>query len=374
MKLAVIANGDPENVRTWSGTAFHMLRALQVEFSEVVSIYRPTNKIYTAIQWRLLKLSAGRVDINWLPGVASARASVLLKDLRTVRPNLVICIANTPLGAVISSYFPTIHVSDTTFALMQDYYPDFAKLSLWIKHAANSLEQQIISNSEACLYSSQWASDSAVRDYGADPKKIHFVPWGCNMETSVQPTDIFSRTESHSICSIIFIGVDWIRKGGDIALATVTLLRRAGLHAHLHVIGAKPEGSIDNEIVTWHGFLSKSTPEGIARLDLLLREAAFLLLPTRQDCTPMVFAEVNTYGIPAISTSTGGIGSVLRDGINGYALPEAAGPEAYGALIAEIWSDRERYLDLRKSSRNHSETFLNWKNWAGRMRQIVENL
>jgi glycosyltransferase involved in cell wall biosynthesis len=193
------------------------------------------------------------------------------------------------------------------------------------------------------------------------------------VETSVQPTDFPCLNEPDSTCSILFIGVDWIRKGGDLALTAVAQLRRAGFPAHLHVIGAKPAGSVDSEAVTWHGFLNKSTPEGVARFNSLLKGAAFLLLPTRQDCTPMVFAEVNTYGIPAISTLTGGIGSVLIDGINGYALPEAAGPEVYGALIAEIWSDRRRYLDLRKSSRNHSEKILNWKNWAMRMRQILEN-
>jgi glycosyltransferase involved in cell wall biosynthesis len=371
MKLAVVANGDPQSVSTWSGIAFHILRALQGEFREVVPIHRPPSRVYTALQWRILKWSAGRIDVSWTREVAFVEARSWFRDLRDIRPDLIICIANTPLGAFISSRYPTMHVSDATFALMQNYYPHFAKLSPWIKRAANSLERQIIRNSRACLYSSQWAANSAVRDYAGDPKKIHFVPWGCNIEPSVEPADLSSHTGPHAICSIVFIGVDWIRKGGDIALATVALLRRAGVPTHLHVIGAKPDGSIDSEAVTWHGFVSKSTPEGVARLDFLLKRAAFLLLPTRQDCTPMVFAEANAYGIPAISTLTGGIGSVLSNGINGYALPEGVGPEVYSALIAEIWSDRQRYLELRKSSRNYSETILNWKLWAARIRQIA---
>jgi glycosyltransferase involved in cell wall biosynthesis len=348
-----------------------MIRALQAEFPSGVAIHAPPSAIYKAVR-RLAAWPDCSVELGWLTVGAFLKARPVLRILKDIQPDLVVCIANTPVGAELSSYYPLIHVSDTTFALMENYYANFARLRPWVQRSGNALERQIITRSRACLYSSQWAADSAVRDYGANPERVYFVPWGCNIEFG-EPEDFADRTGPTAPCPIVFIGIDWERKGGNIALAAVALLREVGVQAHLHVIGVNPRGP-DTEAVTWHGFISKATAEGVARLDSLLKVAAFLLLPTRQDCTPMVIAEVNSRGIPAITTLTGGVGSVVNEGINGYALPVADGPAAYAELIADIWSDPRRYLALRQSARGYCETKLNWKRWATRLRQIVEAL
>jgi glycosyltransferase involved in cell wall biosynthesis len=372
LKLIFLADGDPLDVRTWSGTPFHMIRALQAEFPSGIAIRTPPSITYRVVR-RLVAWPSNSVELGWLTIGASLKASPVLRTLKKIRPDLVVCIANTPVAAEVSSRYPIVHVSDTTFALMRNYYANFARLRPWVQQSGNAMERLVITRSRACLYSSQWAADSAVRDYGANPQRVYFVPWGCNVEFG-RPEDFANRSGPAAPCPIVFIGVDWKRKGGDIALATVARLRNAGVQAHLHVIGIKPDGAQDNDAVTWHGFISKATDEGIERLDSLLGAAAFLLLPTRQDCTPMVIAEANSRGIPAITTLTGGVGSIVSEGVNGYALPVPAGPEAYAELIANIWSNPRRYLALRQAARSHCEKKLNWKRWAACFKKIVTTL
>jgi glycosyltransferase involved in cell wall biosynthesis len=94
-----------------------------------------------------------------------------------------------------------------------------------------------------------------------------------------------------------------------------------------------------------------------------MAEASFLFVPTRQDCSPMVFAEANSYGVPVISTRTGGVPDVVHEGENGHLLPPSAGAEEYAHLIWAIWSDRERYNCLRKSSWRRFNETLNWDSW-----------
>jgi glycosyltransferase involved in cell wall biosynthesis len=351
------------------------VEALKGEFPELVVLRRPFPRMFRFCERGLSGLSSGKIQLRWLRSAARLAAIPVLRNLADIRADLVISIANTPIGSVVSSHFPTIHISDTTFAVMRDYYSSFAHMYYWLKNAGDALERQVILQSKACLYPSRWAANSAVHDYHADPRRVHCLPWGCNMPTPALNASHFNGNFwVSSPCNIVFLGVDWERKGGNIALEAVQRLRRSGVPAHLHVIGVRPKGINNSETVTIHGFVSKATPEGSAYLDKLMRTAAFLLLPTRQECYGMVFSEANAYGVPAITTLTGGVGSVVRESINGYCLPETADAIAYAGLIAEIWSDPSRYLALRKTSRQRHETVLNWTSWGRGVHEVINTL
>ena len=98
------------------------------------------------------------------------------------------------------------------------------------------------------------------------------------------------------------------------------------------------------------------------------------MAPTRADCTPMAFAEANFYGVPVISTDTGGVASVVKQGVNGAILPLSAGAQDYAELIRTIWLNKSGYETLRKRSREQFETVLNWSTWARQTGQIVRRL
>ncbi len=65
-------------------------------------------------------------------------------------------------------------------------------------------------------------------------------------------------SKSRDICKLLFIGVDWERKGGDVALKVVELLNNMGVQTELHIVGCDPEGSMPTFVVR-HGFIPKKT-------------------------------------------------------------------------------------------------------------------
>jgi len=85
----------------------------------------------------------------------------------------------------------------------------------------------------------------------------------------------------------------------------------------------------------------------------------------------MVFSEGNAFGMPGISTDTGGVSSVIAEGVNGHLLPLEAGPQAYADLIEKVWGDQEKYISLRKTSRQQYEQVLNWKTWASQSAALI---
>jgi glycosyltransferase involved in cell wall biosynthesis len=88
----------------------------------------------------------------------------------------------------------------------------------------------------------------------------------------------------------------------------------------------------------------------------------------------MVLAEANAFGLPVITTQTGGIPSIVREGENGFMLPLEARGADYAKVIAEVYQDDQRYAELVKSSRAAFDERLNWDAWGSAIRKIIKDL
>lgn len=313
---------------------------------------------------------SGPNELYWNQALARWNANHLATRLKAERVDAALCIANAPLSAFLAEQLPTIHVSDATVPLMRDYYAEFSRLPKALVHSAWQLDSTSVVRSRACLFSTEWAARSAIRDYGADPSRVHAIPWGANINPLEVPSD--EPAAPAGVCHLVFIGVDWDRKGGAIAVAAAMRLAAAGRAVRLHIIGATPKLQRSADTVIIHGFINKGTEDGRLEFDRIMRQAAFLFVPTRQDCSPMVFPEANSYGIPVITTQTGGVPDVVQEGVNGYLLAMEAAADEYADLIWKVWSDRAEYGRLRKSSRARFDHALNWKSWLSKAAPIIE--
>ena len=98
------------------------------------------------------------------------------------------------------------------------------------------------------------------------------------------------------------------------------------------------------------------------------------MLPTRAECAGVVFSEASAYGIPSITTDTGGVTTYVKKGINGFTKTFSAGGEIYAERITQLLLDKKTLTDLKHSSRKYYEETLNWDNWGNQFLQTAERL
>ena len=351
-----------------------MTKALRSSFPDLFPVRTPQPLWLQYTRRFIRKATGGQVDIAWISSLAKWNANQLTARLKMERVDVVVSIGASPLCAHIARWFPTIHVSDATVPLMRDYYLEFSALPKFLADSARRLDCASVRLSRACLFSTNWAANSAIWDYGADPARVHVIPWGANVD-AIEPFD-YESSFHNEVCHLVFIGVDWKRKGGDIAVAAALRLSEGNHAVKLHIVGATPANLRENtgDAIVIHGFINKGSQEGRDRFNAIMKQAAFLFVPSRQDCSPMVFAEANSYGIPVITTSTGGVPDVVREGINGHMLPIEGTADEYAKLIWTIWSDRERYRRLRESSRRRFGDILNWDSWRAHATEVIERV
>ena len=204
---------------------------------------------------------------------------------------------------------------------MIDFYPEFTNLCEETLRNGRQMEQAALSSCRLAIFASEWAAKTAVENYNVDNSKVKVVPFGANL-APIPDADKVQRaiaSRGSGVCKLLFVGVDWHRKGGDKALAVTSMLNQRGLKAELHVVGCTPPSLLPGSSRTY-GYLSKNNDKQKELLSRLYLESDFLILPSEAESFGIVIAEANAFGLPALTTNVGGIGTVVRNGKNGRAF------------------------------------------------------
>jgi glycosyltransferase involved in cell wall biosynthesis len=321
---------------------------------------------------RLLReLTGKRYAYGHNPWLSRGYGKVFTERLRGGDFDLIYASSAGTEIAFVQTQVPIIYLADSTFANVLDYYPGCQNLLKISKQHGLFVEGRAIQKSSFLLYPSQWAAQSAMRDFGAESSKIAVVPFGANLD-AVPAAEIVLNKVRSKVCRLLFLGVEWDRKGGDLAFQTFLELKNRGIKTTLTVCGCSPPVGIRDPDLVVTGFLNKNVPQGRERIDWLLLNSDFLLLPTRADCTPVVLCEASAFGLPSVSTDTGGVGGVLRHGVNGLVLPITAGPEQYANAITRVFSDEPSYRALVGTARAEYESRLNWDSWGRTVSNLIK--
>lgn len=288
-------------------------------------------------------------------------------QLERVQPDIVVSIGASHKLIRIDAKWPLIHVSDGFFGTMVGYYQKFGRFSPYVVRASHRDFQHFIDKVDLTLFASDWARDSAETLYEIGPGRTRVVPFGANLDQDPG----YRPRRLDGPLTLLFVGYDWQRKGGDIALEAWRELRRRTGDAEFHIVGCTPKAARGLDGVFLHGRLNKSDPEDFALLGRLYDSASLFFMPSREEAFGMVFCEASAYGVPSVSTITGGIPTVIIDGETGLLLPLDAAPHDYVQPILDLWADKERFAAFSHAARHRYETALSWPAWGGEMERAV---
>ncbi len=347
LQLGFLSPHNSFDRRAFSGTAFHAARALEVNADvslRVLGRYRPphwSDRLRRAYEINAIE----DLDVSGLDAVVGLVASPLLDKLSGAHPDL-----------------PLFHVTDATPGFLTDVYG-------WqIPKDAQTIEQRVVRHATTTIYSSDVMAARAPRDLVTPGLVPESLPFGVNLEAL---PDVCPRKPSFDTLNLLFVGVDWVRKGGDIAVATLDALAALGQKAHLTVIGRCPDAAAARADVTYLGYLNKNRPADLKKIITAYTTAHLLMLPSRADCTPMVVGEALAHGTPVVATDTGGIGSLIGQGA-GVLMPEFASPAAWADEIHALITTPDRYAFTSDTGFERAHTRLSWSSWATGITALIQ--
>ena len=376
LKITVMSFNDPKDKRTWSGTTSNMYEALKRNGFEVDTL--TLKNWFTRFYIRGTMFYLNRIKKKGVANFETTkfgakywgkRADKLIHD-QDKKSNYYFCPAGASIIAFAQSKVKFVDLPDATYALMNDYY--YAGVDKQSADCGDKIDRLALQKSAKIILPSQWTYESVQNDYDQPEVKLSLIPFGANMpEVKITPKTLMGKE-----INILLVGVEWKRKGIDIALDVVTKLNEhslAGYHYTLTIVGLDKPSDFTQSDVIFKGRLDKNDPVELSNLQAEYEKADLFLLPTQAEAAGIVFGEAAMYALPVFTYDTGGVSQYVLNEKTGYTLPTSATSTDFVQQIEGLVTDDTNYHNMSKAARTYYDTTLNWDAWADSVKSFLKS-
>ena len=336
-RVALVVSGggmgsDPYDPASWSGSAAHLARALERRgvLADAYGVRLP------ALHGAALAVPrAGLSREGWRRRVLRSRSyrEALTRRLAREAARRAPCDVVLQLGA----YADGPRVFGVPVLTYQDGSAATYAASPYAEAAGRApvaealrFEAAVARRAARVLTTSRWLADRMTAAYGLPVGRVHSVGLGVARGVRWSPAD-----HDYAAPRLLFVGVEFDRKGGPTLLRAFARVREAVPNAELHLVGphARPADG-DAPGVTWHGYLDARRPDQAERFDTLLRDCNLFVLPSRYEPFGLAPIEAMANGLPAVVTDAWALAENVRDGTDGLRVP----PDDEAVLAAALIS------------------------------------
>jgi len=241
-------------------------------------------------------------------------------------------------------------------------YFDVARLSKDCLKEAVAVQRDVLQRASHVFTLTEWAKSSVVSDFGVPDPNVSPVYIGSNIDLSG------IQRPQRDPCKIVFIGIDWVRKGGPELLSGFQELQRRIPQARLTIIGCSP--SVRQHGLTVLGYLSPKSPENRARIaEELLSASIFCML---SDFEPLgnVFVEAYAAGLPIVAFDHGSRREIVDHGRTGLLLQDREPATVADALEWLIRNPVEARR-MGESGQGLVQSRFNWDTIVRQIRDVI---
>lgn len=354
-KINYITNtGIDQNSGGWGAMSHYVYKQLDQEF-EVIVIDKidPPYPFFQKLISKILRVSGMR-------GVFTAFASSRLQKIGRLVESKINNSARlnffhgaTPWLNVKSQLPYAVYLDASFFSYVTTYHRSATFDQVQLKNIFKK-EAFFLKKAKAVFFSSHFALEQARNAYKLSRKNLFVAGLGGGI-----PLNETIRKKS-SENYFLFVGFDFVGKGGRKAVAALELLRKKYPDVKLKVVGHKPRIIGTDSGIDYVGKIDKDKPGELEKLGLLFSNALALVLPTDRDMTPLVIVEAGYYGCPTISVNNFGITEMIPSVQNGLLLNARPSVKNIAKAMLEVCDNPKYYDGMRDKIQSHYKDKYNW--------------
>ena len=212
---------------------------------------------------------------------------------------------------------------------------------------------------------------SFIEDFSISPDKVTTVYAGGNLPLA--DGMVANASPPPPPPTVLFVGRQFQRKGGDVLLQAFELVRKAIPDARLLLLGPR-DVALDNPNVECLGFVNKDSPEGRQRIIDTYRKSHVFCMPTRYEGLSISFLEAMSFGLPCVSTYTDWARpEMIIDGETGLVVPMDDSAALAKALTNLLRSPATAHA-MGQKGRDRLKSTFTWKRSVGIMSKQISNV
>lgn len=350
-RLGFACNWDEDPSTTWSGTPWNLFRALG-SYADVrdvgVHLSPATRAALKAIH---IRRAAGRWVTTWKHGRLTENLVGRLVETKLRSHGIG---AVVQIGDIGEPGVPFYVIEDLSFEILLSQWRagdgvlHFPGLSLRVLERLRDRQRRIHDRAAGLIALSRWFASTLVES-GLSASKVHVMYPGATAIAGISrraPQRLAPRRR------LLFIGKDFLTKGGDLVLEALPIIRREVPGVRLTVAGP----------ASWP--LAEGLPEGVdflgrvplAEIGNLMDGHDLFVMPSRFEGFGIVFVEALAQGLPCIARDAFAMPELIRPGRNG-ALIHEDNPNELAAAVIRVLGDDSIYEATARGARAVADYF-----------------
>ena len=209
------------------------------------------------------------------------------------------------------------------------------------------LERELFRRADRIMVSASHVEQTLIRQYGCDPNRVTTIMIGANVNPTPSAEDLARYAAGH----ILFIGIEWERKGGPTLLAAFDKVAANFPHATLTIVGSAPAVSHPRARVM--GLIKR---EEVAAL---LAGSSIFCLPSLIEPSAVASVEAMAFKLPVIASTVGGFPGIVVPGETGILVPPQD-ETALAAALDELLAHPERAREMGLAGYQRSCKLFTW--------------
>jgi len=234
-----------------------------------------------------------------------------------------------------------------------------------IRHAID-VQRRVLHSSHHIFVLTEWCRQSMIEDFQLDPDKITVVYAGANLRI---PEGVSEATEQRIDRETLFVGIDWIRKGGPLLIEAFRKVRAKLPDATLRIVGCNPHLHHEPGVIV-EGYLDKRDPKQYEKLAKFYLRANCFCLPSQFDPFPNVIIEAASVGMPSVAVDNGSRREAVLDGVTGALAAEPTADSVAGAMI-RVLENPAKCREMGEAARRHAADHFTWERVVAKIADVV---
>ncbi|MEO6398343.1 MAG: glycosyltransferase [Tepidiformaceae bacterium] len=241
-------------------------------------------------------------------------------------------------------------------------------------------ERQIARRASAIVTASDHERELLQRYYGADPRRMHTIPCGVDLEL-FQPGDRAAARRRLGLPAespvLLWVGRLEKLKGVDILISALAQLDERDFT--LLIVGGDERATELKEELRAQaeaaGVVANVRFEGAVAHDDLptyYSAADVCVVPSYYESFGLVAVESMACGTPVVASRVGGLVSTVTDGVSGYLIPWRC-PEPFAEKLEVLLNNRELRANFSRAAQRSMERFA-WSSVGADMAALYERV
>jgi alpha-maltose-1-phosphate synthase len=375
MRILMLCEGSVESWDSWSGISKSIVDRLRAEGHTVVA---GDIDLYGLARWAAVAATFSRDRRAWTARYHLGAVPFWMRSWRARRhiaaqrePVDVILQIGATFRASSRSGVPYCLCCDSNIRMAQhgaaSGFSDGTALTESQLNGIARREAEVYGGAAAVFTLSERLRRSFIEDFGLPPDRVRAMYAGPNFDIERIPARPL-RDGNHPP-TILFVGRQFQRKGGDVLLASFQRVRAALPDARLIVAGP-PADSVAGPGITCVGNLDKNRPDEWLRLVDAYSSADVFALPTRFEPFGIAFVEAMHFGLPCIGPQAWAVPEIIADGETGFTVP-VDDVDALTDRLLRLLRDPALARAMGDAARVRAQRLFTWPRAVGRILEVL---